>query len=123
MNAGDAILNQFTLELFSKQTQVTKSIPVNFSGNGTGLPTSFGPGRNQDGVFFFGVRDTDPFDIVTIKGLDNNGGDGILYDNVSIGFITGVPEPATYALIGGLATIIYGRYRYQKRKNRKLNEC
>lgn len=119
VNAGDAVANQFTLDLFSYQTGITKSIPVNLTGNGTGAPTTFGPGRQADAVFYFGVRDTDPFDQVTIRSLFTDGSDGVLYDDVSIGFISGVPEPTTYALIGGLGAIIYGRYRYQKRKQLK----
>lgn len=121
---GDQVPNQLTLELFSFQTLVTKSIPVNASGNGTGAPLTLGPGRGDNSTFFFGISDTDAFDQVTIKGLFNNGADGHLYDDISIGFITGVPEPSTYALLGGLGIILYGRQKYQQRKAKKLaNGC
>lgn len=117
---GDAVPNQITLELFSKQTGITKTIPVNNSGNGTGSPLTLGPGRGDNSTFYFGVRDTAPFDTVTIKGLFNDGSDGILYDDFSVGFITGVPEPSTYALISGVAAVVFGRHRYLKRKKAKV---
>lgn len=122
VNVGDAVVNQFTLDLFSNQTGITKSISVNFNGNGTGVPTMFGPGRNQDDVFFFGVRDTDPFDQVTIRSLYTDGSDGVLYDDISIGFIIGVPEPTTYALLVCLGVIAVGIYRYQKQKQLKAQD-
>lgn len=121
VNAGDAAANQFTLQLFSSQTGITKNIPMRLDGLTSGAPDTFGPGRASDAVLFLGVRDTTPFDMVTISTLANSTQDGLLFDNASIGFITGVPEPTTYALIGGILALGYGRHRYVGWKMNKKN--
>ncbi len=99
-------INTISLVLENTLTMTSKNVPVG----------TFGPGRDFDNVFFFGVTDTDPFNRITI--VESLDGDGTLYDDVTVGFLA-VPEPSTYALIGaGLAVVGFARWR-QLRRNKK----
>ncbi len=67
------------------------------------LHLDFAPqwGTLVDNVFFFGVTDTDPFDRVSI--IEANDYDGILLDDLTVGYVA--PEPSSIAILaaGGLA--------------------
>lgn len=89
-------------------------------GNGTGSPLSFGPGRADNNAFFFGIRDTDAFDSFTIVAAVNTGADGVLYDDLSVGFIAAVPEPTTYALMGCIIAGAGGWYARQRKARKQL---
>lgn len=119
INIGDSFANSFTITLQDGPAGALRTYPINNFSDGSNVPLVFGPGRQPDATFFFGIKDTVPFDRVTITGVSASSGfDGVIFDDLSVGFISAVPEPSTYALIGGLALVVYGRHRYLKRKER-----
>lgn len=89
--------------------------------NGSGTANVFS-GRNVDAAFYLGIFDTTPFDKVTVTTTD--GGDGILFDDLSVGLldISAIPEPSTYALIGGLGLAGMGGYFYKRRRTMKKQD-
>ena len=89
-NAGDGAANTITFVLENTGLGTSKNVIVG------PLPG----GASFDNVFFFGVTDTDPFNRVTmIESLDF---DGILLDDVTIGF---VPEPSSMVLLAGMSAL------------------
>ena len=115
IQAGDGSnSNSFTVTLKdgpagTPRTVNIDGVPV---GNGSGPALVFS-GRQFDNAFFFGITDNVFFDRVTITNTSSQ--DGVIFDDLTIGFTTAVPEPATYALIGGILALGYGRNRYLKR--------
>lgn len=67
------------------------------------VPIQMGPGWGTFNTFFIGLYDTVPFDEVEIVEAGDLG-DGMLYDNVVVGYI---PEPASLALVmfGGVCVL------------------
>lgn len=95
-NAGDGGANTITFVLENTVLATSKSVVVG----------PLGPGATFDNVFFFGVTDTTPFNRVTmIESLDF---DGILLDDVTIGF---VPEPSSIVLLAGVSALALLRLR------------
>lgn len=123
----------FIMQLTNSVTNTTKNIPINFSGDGTGSPNVFQrvisplTPRADNNVFYFGVIDPALFDgmtllkTTTVNGVPGNqGSDGVLFDDISVGFIVAVPEPSTYAMIGCVllgSTGFYARYRMKRQAN------
>ena len=80
---------------------------------------TFRPGRATEAVFFFGAIDVAPFNRVTLtKSTVNDGIDGILFDDVTIGF-SSVPEPASLALGGAAAAGVWFGVRQRRRAKGK----
>jgi hypothetical protein len=101
---GD-LTNETTLALVLENTilNTSKNVPI---GTFTG--------RQTDAVFFFGIIDADPFNRVTLtKATTGNAVDGILFDDVSVGFAT-VPEPSVLLLLAGAA--VGGTAAWSRRK-------
>ena len=119
VNVGDTFANSFTVTIQDGPGGAPKVVPINANSDGSGSPLNFS-GRNGDATFFFGVRDTDFFDRVTITATSNQ--DGIVFDDVSVGFIAAVPEPTTYALMGCIIAGAGGWYA-RKRKLRQQVEA
>ena len=117
VQVGDAVTNSFTLTLQDGPAGTPRVIPVNASGNLLDPPDTFGSTRAFDSTFFFGVVDSAFFDRVTITATSNQ--DGIVFDDLSVGFINAVPEPTTYALIGTVLAGVYGARQYQRRRAAK----
>ncbi|HMO34623.1 MAG TPA: PEP-CTERM sorting domain-containing protein [Gemmatales bacterium] len=113
VNVGDSVANSFTIALQEGAGGTPRVYPINASGDGTGNPLNFS-GRNGDATFYFGIRDTTPFDRVTITASSNQ--DGIVFDDLSVGFIAAVPEPTTYALVG---IVLAGAGSWYVRKSRE----
>jgi hypothetical protein len=107
---GD-LANVTTLSLVLENTnlQTSHTIPIG----------TFGPGRSDDNIFFFGVIDTAPFNRVTVFS-NNLAGDGILFDDPTVGFAS-VPEPLSLSLIGVSASVLAAGAYYQRRKRAALN--
>lgn len=114
VNVGDVNnSNALTITLQDGPAGSPRIYPINASGDGTGSPLTFA-GRNGDATFYFGIKDTTQFDRVTITGTSNQ--DGLVFDDLSV---SAVPEPATYALIGGLGLAVVGRRYWLKRKQKQ----
>jgi PEP-CTERM motif len=121
VDAGDGVANQFSFILSNSATGYTVTVPVNGNPDGSGSPTVIGPGRDLDSVLYFGVNDTTAFDTVTISPLFDGTQDGLLFDNISVGFAA-VPEPTTYALLGSIGLAVAGRRYWLKRKQKQQME-
>ncbi len=112
---------------FIEVGDVSNATTLSFTLENTFLGTShnvnigtFGPGRQGTDTFFFGAIDATPFNRVTLnKSTAASGIDGMLYDDVSVGF-SAVPEPATLSLLaaGALgAQAMWLRKRRQARRS------
>lgn len=105
--AGDlGNVTNLSLILQNTNTQTTHTIPIG----------TFGPGRSDDNIFFFGVIDTSGFNQVTVFS-DNVAGDGMLFDDPTVGFAS-VPEPVSLSLIGVSASVVAAGAYYRQRKKR-----
>lgn len=114
INVADGFPNSFTITLQNGPGGTPRPYPINASGNLNDPPDVFS-GRQFDSAFFFGIKDTLPFDRVTITGVaPTSGFDGMVFDDLTIG--VAIPEPSTYALIGGLSLAGFGGYLYKRRK-------
>lgn len=93
-NAGDAnTANTITFVLENTLLGTSKSVSLG----------PLGPGALQDNVLYFGVTDTDPFDKVTMH--ESFDFDGVLLDNITVGFV--IPEPESLVLgLGGTAALL-----------------
>ena len=107
---------QLTITLQDGPSGTPRLYSINNSGDGTGTPTTFS-GRQFDATFYFGIFDSTPFDMVTIN--SNNPNDGFVFDDLSV---AAVPEPTTYALIGGIGLVVAGRRYWLKRKQQQQLE-
>ncbi len=92
-----------------------RTYPINANTDGSSSPLPFGPNRVDNNAFFFGIRDTAAFDSFSIVAAVNNGSDGVLFDDLSVGFISAVPEPTTYALMGCVLAGAGGWYARQRK--------
>ncbi len=117
VNVGDTFANSFTVTLQDGAAGTPRVVPINANSDGSGSPLNFS-GRNGDATFFFGVRDTEFFDRVTITASSNQ--DGIVFDDVSVGFIAAVPEPTTYALMGCIIAGAGGWYARKRKLQKQL---
>ncbi|MDX1963530.1 MAG: PEP-CTERM sorting domain-containing protein [Pirellulales bacterium] len=84
-NVGDSDANTLSLILENTVTASSKTVPVG----------TFGPGLAFNNRLFIGVTDTDPFNKITL--VESNDFDGVLLDNITVGFI---PEPSSWMLAG-----------------------
>jgi hypothetical protein len=104
---GD-LANVSTLSLVLENTvlQTSHTFPIG----------TFGPGRSDDNIFFFGVIDSTPFNQVTLVS-SNVAGDGMLFDDPTVGFAA-VPEPTSLALGFGVAgsVLAWTGLRFYRRK-------
>ncbi|MFT3878924.1 MAG: PEP-CTERM sorting domain-containing protein [Gemmatales bacterium] len=124
INVADGVTNSFTVTLQNgagpaRNYAIDVPTVTNGTGIGNGTPNNFS-GRQFDSAFYWGIKDTDPFDQVTITAASNQ--DGVLFDDLSVGFITAIPEPGTVALIGGLGLAGVGGYFYKRRQNVKKQD-
>lgn len=124
INVADGVTNSFTVTLQNgagpaRNYAIDVPTVTNGTGIGNGTPNNFGS-RQFDSAFYWGIKDTDPFDQVTITASSNQ--DGVLFDDLSVGFITAIPEPGTVALIGGLGLAGVGGYLYKRRQNMKKQQ-
>jgi len=114
VNVGDlSNSNTLTITLQDGPAGTPRVIPINGNSDGSGSPLTFA-GRQFDATFYFGISDPTPFDRVTITGTSNQ--DGLVFDDLSI---AAVPEPTTYALIGGIGLAVVGRRYWLKRKKQQ----
>ncbi len=51
----------------------------------------------------------------TETGVSGLGGTGVFFDNIAVGGTSAVPEPSTYALIGGLAALAFAAARRRRK--------
>lgn len=102
LQGGDGNPNTFTLRLENTLVSPATSVDV--------VVATLGPGKPFDNVFYFGVTDTNPFNQVTL--LESLDYDGMIADNITIGFI---PEPSSFALLSGGAAMIGLALRRQRR--------
>jgi hypothetical protein len=108
--AGDlGNVTNLSLILQNTITQTSHTIPIG----------TFGPGRSDDSIFFFGVIDTSGFNQVTVFS-DNLAGDGILFDDPTVGFVS-VPEPVSLSLVGVSATVLAAGAYYRRKKRATLD--
>ena len=95
-------VNTISLLLENTVTLTSEVIPIG----------TFGPGRSDDNIFFFGVITNGPFNRVSV--VESFDGDGTLYDDVTVGFAA-VPEPGSIALVavstGAAGLVWYRRVR------------
>jgi hypothetical protein len=120
VNAGDAgNSNTFTVTLQDGPGGTARVYPINANSDGSGSPLTF-TGRQFDSTFYFGIEDPVFFDRVTITATSNQ--DGLVFDDLSVGFISAVPEPTTYALIGSIGLAIAGRRYWLRRKQQQQQE-
>jgi hypothetical protein len=108
--AGDlANVTTLSLILQNTNTQTSHTIPIG----------TFGPGRSDDSIFFFGVIDTTGFNQVTVFS-NNLAADGILFDDVTVGFVS-VPEPVSLSLLGVSASVVAAGVYYRKKRRLALD--
>jgi hypothetical protein len=110
VQAGDAA-NQTTITMRLENTvlNTTKDITIG----------TFGPGRDFDSVFFFGIIDSAPFNRVSLLETPSDAGDGTLYDDITVGFAAAVPEPASLALLGLAAGGALAGGKFMRRSRRR----
>jgi hypothetical protein len=99
IEGGDVAANPMTFRLTDTVTS-----------NSVDVPLQVGPNWGFGNVFFMGIADSTPFNLVTL--IETGDGDGMLYDNVVAGF---VPEPNSCALMA-LAGV--GMFRQARRRRR-----
>jgi hypothetical protein len=86
--AGDTDADTLSLLLQNTNTMTSETVPIG----------TIGPNADPYNIFYFGVTDTNPFNVVTL--VLSSGDDGVLLDNTSVGFAA-VPEPSSLALVCG----------------------
>lgn len=104
VNVGDALENTVTLVLENSVLGTSKEIV---------LPTHAPPNIAVDSTFFFGVTDSDPFDRVILK--ESKDFDGIILDDMIVGYVREVPEPGTITLATVAALVLGLAYRRMHR--------
>jgi hypothetical protein len=104
IQVGDSGANTITMRFENTSLGTSKDIVF----------PQVGPSAGFTNVFYFGYTDTDPFNVVTM--LLSNTADGVLMDNITIGTVAPVPEPATWALVacGAFISLIVGYRRRVK---------
>lgn len=98
---GDGPANTLTLRLENTGLATSKDVVVG----------TLGPTAPFNNIFFFGVTDTDPFDRITM--IESYDYDGILLDDITVGFL--VPEPSGLGLLAcGAALALLCRRRRRR---------
>jgi hypothetical protein len=100
MQGGDVIHNPITFQLSNSVTGATGQTVVDV-----------GPAWGDHNIFFVGIGYAPGFDKVTLVEA-NDGGDGMVYDNVVAG--TFVPEPGSLALLTLGGAVAWGRGRRRR---------